>query len=203
MSRFSAQLLLFISVLALACSREEGRQGTEIPPLTAPPSAELGADFAPASGIYEVAGLTVEATSGQQRAIEGTIELDVKGAQYEVRFEFATTAPDFEEPVPVRIRGSGNGLIVGKLFTGTTEEWMSLAAPPDALGALDEVKLPAQVGWRMHSASQASFDADGALHVLLQNYPAPGQHYRPTMTVLAGRRAAKEHAGLPPPRKLE
>ena len=134
--------------------------------------------------------IKIEAKPKGPYLVSGTVELRVQGQHYEVSFELATTAPDLAEPVPVRVRGSGRGFIVGSVFTGTTEEWMTLEAPPEELGDLGEVELPARAGLKIVSTSQASFDEHGVFQILLQNYPAPGQKYLPSMTVLAGNRLA-------------
>ena len=142
------------------------------------------------SGSYAVQGLTVQALSGRQREIHGSFELRVnEGGRYEVAFELDTTAPDLPGDVPVQVRGSGRGFAVAGTFTGTTEEWMTLEPPAGGLAAADlSVPLPAAAGHKLVSISQASFDEDGVLHVLLQNRPKDSESYEPSMTVLAGRR---------------
>lgn len=175
MLRPSLFALVYLAVLP-GCER------AETPPVAAPPASLIDAEAV--SGTYEVRGVTVQASTGRQREIAGTLELGVEGARYEVGFDLGTSAPDLEEPVPVRVRGTGRGLIVGEIFTGTTEEWMALDLPmEDAVG----VPLPANAGRKIVSTSQASIRDDGAFQILLQNYPGHGESYDPSVTVLTGR----------------
>jgi hypothetical protein len=159
------------------------------PPVSAPPPTSV---HGPAvSGSYAVHGITVQALSGTQREIDGTLALDVEGLHYQVSFELATTAPDLDGNVPVRVVGDGRGFVVGEVLTGTTEEWMTLV-PPE--GGLEEVELagqqlPKRAGRKLASTSHASFNEDGSFEIVLQNYPGPGEDYEPSMTVLTGRRS--------------
>jgi len=159
-------------------------------PVEAPPPALIAANEA-RSGSYDVSGVTVQAMSGEQREISGTLKLDVEGERYEVEFELETTAPDLEGQVPVSVKGGGRGFIVGGVFTGTTSEWMALV-PSGGLDevALHDVDLPAKAGRKLVSTSQASFDPDGTMNILMQNYPGSGEHYEASMTVLEGRRVS-------------
>jgi hypothetical protein len=155
----------------------------------APPSAAALRARA-ASGIYAVSGVTVQAQTGRQREISGQLELRVEGDRYEVNFELSTTAPDATGEVPVVVRGSGRGFVVGGVLTGTTEDWMTLATDAETLADVDlDVTLPANAGLKIVSSSQASVDAEGGLEIVLQNQPPPdGPPYDPSVTVLAGQR---------------
>ena len=142
------------------------------------------------SGTYTVKGVTVQAVSGRQREISGTLGLRIEQGRYDVEFELETTAPDLEGNVPVQVRGGGRGLLVGNILTGTTEQWMTLVPPPGGLEAIDlTAALPEQAGHKIVSASRASFDDDGAFEIVIENYPAPGEQYEPSMTVLTGHRS--------------
>lgn len=159
-------------------------------PVSAPPPSSI--DAATVSGRYAVRGITVQALSGQQREIDGTLELEAGGARYQVSFELDTTAPDLPGAVPVRVVGSGRGFLVGDVLTGTTEEWMTLVPPEGGLEALvlEDVTLPAKAGRKIVSTSRASFGEDGSFEIVLENYPAAGADYEPSMTVLTGHRIA-------------
>jgi hypothetical protein len=178
-----------LSFAAIAVGTGLALQGcgqAETPGVSAPPPlVPSGVDAAEVSGTYVVRGVTVQAQTGQQREIEGTLQLSVDGNRYDVSFDLATVAPDGGEPVPVQVRGTGRGLVVGGIFTGTAEEWMSLAIPMEESAG---VALPEQAGREIVSTSQGSFDADGSFHVLLQNELRRGEGYAPSITVLAGRR---------------
>lgn len=170
-------LALLSSLALLGCGP------TAEPDVAAAPAPQLDPTL---SGTYVVEGVTVQALTGRQRPIDGTLELAVRGDRYEVSFELDTTAPDRDEPLAVRVRGTGRGFVVGDVLTGTTEEWMSLAiAPEDSAG----VVLPDAAGIEIVSSSQGSFEPDGSFQVMLQNEPRPGQDYVPSVTVLHGRRA--------------
>ena len=199
MGRFEGVWLSVLSLASLATfacgpsGREETPTGDAAPAAAAEQAR---------SGSYEVEGLTVQALTGRHRQISGQLRLEVKGERYEVDFDLRTMAPDFEEEVPVRIRGTGRGLIIGKVFTGTTEEWMALVPPPGGLEKVElrDAKLPGKAGRKIVSTSQASFDETGAFHIVLQNYPGPDERYEPSMTVLEGRRTdALRQAGASPP----
>jgi hypothetical protein len=177
--------LVILSAVVLAC----GDPGPP-PAVSAPPPTSI--DGGLVSGSYAVHGITVQALSGTQREIDGTLALDVQDVRYEVNFELATTAPDLPGDVPVRLVGDGRGFLVGDVLTGTTEEWMSLVPPDGGLEeiALADVNLPEKAGRKLVSTSHASFRDDGSFHIVLQNYPGPGEDYEPSMTVLTGKRVA-------------
>lgn len=178
MSRPSPLALLWLALL-VGCER------AETPPVAAAPRVDIDAEAV--SGTYQVRGVTVQASTGRQREIAGTLELGIDGARYEVRFDLGTDAPDLDDPVRVRVRGTGRGLIVGDIFTGTTEEWMALDLPMEESAG---VPLPANAGRKIVSTSQASLGDDGVFQILLQNYPGVGESYDPSVTVLEGRRIA-------------
>jgi len=178
--RFSFALAIVSSLALLACERESP------PDVAAAPPAPVAPLDPARSGTYAVQGVTVQALTGSQRKIGGTLELEVRGDRYEVSFDLDTTSPGHDEGVPVHVRGTGRGFMVGDVLTGTTEEWMSLAVPPEESAG---IVLPDAAGIAIVSTSQASFDTDGSVQVLLQNDPRPGQDYVPSVTVLAGRRA--------------
>ncbi len=182
---------------ALACGSSESRAPLAGGMPFAPVSA---ADAAARSGSYELEGVTVQAESGLQREIQGNLQLTVReDGRYQVAFELDTTAPDLPGNVPVQVRGSGQGFVVGGILTGTTEEWMTLEPPPGGLDAVDlTAELPARAGRKIVSTSQASFDAQGVIRIVLQNQSGRGE-YEPSVTVLAGRRAGSPPAVAAPP----
>ena len=48
---------------------------------------------------------------------------------------------------------------------------------------------PEAANSKLVSTSRGSFDEDGAFEIVIENYPAPGERYEPSMTVLTGYRA--------------
>jgi hypothetical protein len=192
--RWSLLLVLPLS-LGLVGLAACGPGGGTPPVEAAPPPSAI--DASAVSGRYEVRGVTVQAQSGRQREIAGTLELEVTDLRYEVRFDLGTTAPDLPGSVPVGVRGSGRGIVVGDILAGTTEEWMALVPPEGGLDAvaLRGTALPRRAGRKIVSASRASFESDGSFEIVLQNYPAPGEDYEASMTVLAGTRI--DAAGAP------
>ena len=180
-----------LSAFAIAC----GDAGPP-PPVSAPLPTSI--DGPAVSGSYAVHGITVQALSGEQREIEGTLALDVQDVRYQVSFELATTAPDLPGEVPVRVAGNGRGFLVGEVLTGTTEEWMTLVPPEGGLEevVLADVELPEKAGRKLVSSSHASFNEDGSFEIILQNYPGAGEDYDPSMTVLTGQRLEAAAAGL-------
>ena len=182
-----ACVLILVPLVAFACG-PSGREPGQTPPVEV--SSLSAAKQQALSGTYRAHGLTVQARSGLHREVSGTLELEVAEGRYQVQFDLATTAPDFEEEVPVRVRGTGHGFLIGDIFTGTTEEWMALDPAQERLDGvrLRGVELPAKAGRKIQSTSQASFDTDGTFHVVLQNYPGPGEQYESSTTVLEARR---------------
>ncbi len=180
MQRLPRVGLAALAVLVSGC----GPAGTEGGRDVAARGSMSLVDAAAASGVYEVRGVTVQSLTGRQRAIAGVLNLGVEGERYRVSFELDTTAPEVGSEASVRVRGDGRGFIVGRIFSGTTEQWMSLKGP----AAARDRPLPPGVGLKLVSSSQASFDDAGVFQILLQNQPAPGQRYTPSITTLAGRR---------------
>ena len=148
---------------------------------TVDPNAITLKDSQAASGIYEVNGVTVQAANGRQRTVAGTIWLRVEGSRYAVGFELDTTVPGTEESTPAEVTGTGSGMIVGGIFTGTTAEEVS-GTDPKTGGRLDGA------GLKIVSTSRARFDESGLFEIHLQNSPVEGQDYSPSVTVLSGRR---------------
>jgi hypothetical protein len=180
--------------MALGCGDAGPKAVGPSPGVSAPPPTSI--DGPAVTGSYVVRGITVQALSGQQREIGGTLELEAGEARYEVSFELDTTAPDLPGNVPVRVVGTGRGFLVGDVMTGTTEEWMTLVPPEGGLGevVLEGVALPAKAGRKLVSTSRASFGEDGSFEIVLENFPAADEDYEPSMTVLTGRRATEGSA---------
>jgi hypothetical protein len=171
--------VVFALLLAVGCTPDDGT----IQPIAAPPPT--GVDAEAVSGTYEVQGVTVQALTGRQRSIQGTLELDVDGPRYEVSFELDTTAPDLADPTPVHVRGNGRGFVVGGILTGTNEAWMTLEVPVEEAGGRT---VPSGTGRKIVSSSQGSFDENGVFQVVLQNDAGADRNYHPSVTVLAGHR---------------
>ena len=149
----------------------------------ADPNAIVLQDSRTASGTYDVSGVTVQAASGVQREVSGTIWLRVEGVHYAVEFKLDTTAPESEDPAPVQVTGIGNGVIVAGIYTGTTAEQIS-GTDPETGEPVDAARL------KIVSTSRAHFDEAGLFRIHLENSPYEGQHYSPSMTGLSGRRIA-------------
>jgi hypothetical protein len=172
-----------------------GPSASELADVAAQPPPSVEALRARASaGSYAVRGVTVQARTGSQREIAGDLALRIDGDRYEVDFELSTTAPDLEGNVPVVIRGTGRGFLVGGLFTGTTEEWMHLQTDATTLAEVDlGATLPARAGIKIVSSSQGRVSPEGVLQIVLQNEPAPGgARYVPSVTTLEGRRLPED-----------
>ena len=153
--------------------------GETSPTYVADPRAIALKDSREASGTYEVSGVTVQANNGRLREISGTIWLRVDGPRYAVEFNLDTTVPDSEKPA--QVTGTGSGMIVGGVFTGATAEEIS--------GTNPETGEPLETGGlKIVSTSRAHFDESGVFEIQLQNAPAEGQDYSPSITGLSGRR---------------
>lgn len=141
-------------------------------------------DAAAASGVYAMHGVTVRASEGAIREIDGTMRLHIEGESFSASFELDTTYPGPEESFPATVVGWGQGMVVGDSLAGTIS---STVARTQTEGEPRPARLPVEELVVM-SSSVARFTADGGLQVELQNHPGIGQDYSPSVTVLEGKR---------------
>ena len=167
---------------------EEEIAVAEVEPAPGRPPGTGALDPEQLSGVYTVEGVTVQADHGQLRKISGTVYLAAEGETYRTRVELDTTFPG-EGEAPARVRGTGKGMIVGEQLAGVMENQMWRQ------GAEALVATPLTV----FSSTVATFEPDGRLRIQIQNDPAPGQDYSPSITVLRGRRTGPLPAGELPP----
>jgi hypothetical protein len=172
-----------LAALLLACSPEP-QPGTEA--TTEAPG--IPADATPISGIYDVRGSTVPVNGGDAREIAGTVILREVGSHYSATFKLDTTFPGAAEPLAADVIGSGEGTISGRTLTGSTKTQLVVATVPGV--DPDFAFIPRIVGARIVSSSVTELAPDGGVVIELQNRPAEGEDYQPTVTRLSGIRVA-------------
>jgi hypothetical protein len=152
--------------------------------------AATAVDAVPIAGMYEVTGTTVTEATGQRREIAGTVILARDGSRYTATFQLNTTYPGPEAAVPAEVIGKGEGTIEGRTLSGTAATQLVVSTVPGVDPGFAFV--PRMVGTRIVSSSTAAIQEDGAMVIEIENRPAPGEDYTPTVTRLRGRRV---HAG--------
>jgi hypothetical protein len=143
---------------------------------------------APISGMYDVAGVTTETASGQQRKISGTIILAEEGPRYTATFHLATTFPGGDQPLPAEVIGKGEGTIEGRTLTGTSHTQLVVGTVPGVDPGF--AFIPRMVSTRIVSTSVTRIAPDGAVEIELANAPEGDEDYSPTRTVLTGKRVS-------------
>ena len=138
------------------------------------------------AGTYEVSGETESLVRDERRRVAGTVILAVEGDHYTTTFDLKTTFPGRDEELTADVIGSGDGRVEGGTLTGTAEMQLIVSTVPgvDTRFAF----IPRIVGARVQSASVATFDADGRIHVEIDNTAAVGEdNYQATRTILEGK----------------
>jgi len=153
-------------------------------------AAEGAADaLAPgaASGRYRVSGETIDKATGARRAISGSILVQHEGEAYTASFELRTVLPGPQaSPAQAQVLGTGSGKVEGRMLRGTASTQILSSSVPGVDAGF--VGMPRQVSARIRSSSVAEIGPDGSIEIEIDNDPAEGDAYRPTHTVLKGRR---------------
>ena len=167
------------------------------------PEAEPGAEGeaavppAPISGMYEVSGVTVVTHTGDKREISGKIILAEDGDAYIATYSLTTLYPMGAENLPAEVIGKGEGTIDGRKLEGTAATQLVIAMVPGVDPAFAFV--PRTVTTRLVSNSVTTIAADGTVTIKIENRPAEGEQYAPTITTLHGRRTSAAGIGNIPP----
>jgi hypothetical protein len=165
------------------------------------PEAEPGAEGeaavppTPISGMYEVSGVTVVTQTGDKREISGKIILAEDGDAYTATYSLTTLYPVGPERLPAEVIGKGEGSIDGRRLEGTAATQLVIAMVPGVDPAFAFV--PRTVTTRLVSKSVTTIAADGTVMVKIENRPAEGEQYAPTITTLHGRRVSAPGAAPP------
>ena len=162
------------------------------------PAAGAGpADPAPpASGLYEMTGVTIDSTTGIQRPIHGTIVVRIDGGRYTTHFELATLFPG-GRATAAQVTGTGEGRVEGSRLVGEAHTQIAVTSAPGV--DVGFAYVPREVSPRIRSRSTAVFFADGSVRAEIENAAEEGSAYAPTKTTLVGYRRAAE-AAAPSPR---
>ncbi len=139
----------------------------------------------PEDGRYHVTGVTIDDSSGAQRPVQGTVNLQVEGSSYTTHFELDTLFPGSPD-LSAEVIGTGEGTVEGNRLDGTAELQIHASTVPgvDAGFAF----IPHAVSPRVESTSTAEFFADGSVRMEIRNRAAEGAEYTPTRTTLVGYR---------------
>ena len=189
---WSAQLasgVLLGTALALSACTGESESGSE-PAVAAAPAAPVA--LGDLSGIYRVAGTTVQQGGFDAREISGTVTLRVEGDQYTSSYNLKTTFPGREDDLIADVVGTGSGMVEGASFAGTSQTQLVIASVPGVDPSF--AFIPRVVGLRLTSTTLAHFEADGTVTMHSQNLPGEGEDYIRTRTTLTGERIAERAA---------
>ena len=166
------------AALLAACGEGEGAP---------PPPAPVPAQVTPLAGAYEVAGTTVDKTTGSERGLSGRLVVSTEGDTYGVVFDLTTTLVGSGEPQRAQLIGHGDGTIDARTLTGTAETQLIVALVPGVDAGFG--MMPHGVSTRISNRSLATIAPDGSVEIEIESDPAPGEtQYAPTRTTLRGRR---------------
>jgi len=141
----------------------------------------------PLAGAYEVAGTTVDKTTGSERGLSGRLVVSTEGDTYGVVFDLTTTLVGSGEPQRAQLIGHGDGTIDARTLTGTAETQLIVALVPGVDAGFG--MMPHGVSTRISNRSLATIAPDGSVEIEIESDPAPGEtQYAPTRTTLRGRR---------------
>jgi hypothetical protein len=163
------------------------------------PDAEPGAEGeaaappSPISGMYEVSGVTVVSQTGDKREISGKIILAEDGDAYTATYSLMTLYPVGGENLPAEVIGKGEGTIDGRRLEGTAATQLVIAMVPGVDPGFAFV--PRTVTKRLVSNSVTTIAADGMAMIKIENQPAEGEQYAPTITTLRGHRTSAAAIG--------
>jgi len=167
---------------------------------SSPPAAEETAtvEAVPIGGLYEVAGTTVDTTTGRKRDISGTVVLADRGDSYAASFHLETIWEGMDGILPADVIGKGSGTIEGRMLRGSAETQLVISTVPGIDPGF--AYIPRTTTTRLVSKSVTTIADDGTILILIENAPAAGEIYAPTRTTLHGTRigaAPLDGAGSP------
>ncbi|MBW2698725.1 MAG: hypothetical protein JRE70_19735 [Deltaproteobacteria bacterium] len=192
---FVASSLVLLAFVG--CERTDVQQPAANSP-TATASESTSPDVRLLSGRYLLQGVTVQASDGRSRPLSGTMELRVSGEEYTARFSTKTVLPGEIVPVPASVEGEGMGFVRGRSMVGSTTSRMRLDRGEDegtpGSGTAEEL--------RVISTALSEVAEDGSIVIRLQNEPAEGNDYSPSVSILNAHRIGDliDVAGGPPSR---
>lgn len=152
--------------------------------------AQRAGPATPASGVYQMTGVTIDRTTGIQRPIHGRVVITVSGGEYTSHFELSTLFPG-STATAAQVTGTGSGRVEGSRLVGEADTHLVVATAPGV--DVGFAFVPREVGPRIRSRSTAEFFADGSVRAEIENEAVEGSDYSPTKTTLVG--------GLLPERK--
>jgi hypothetical protein len=188
--------ILCLAGLALAaCGGSEAPVGQGEPGVTPPVGARADQGETSIAGLYEVAGMTTELESGDQRVIEGTIIMSQQGDQYTSTFSLRTMFPTPSGPIPAEVIGRGEGNIDGRVLTGTAETQIVMSTVPGVDSAFAYV--PRRVSERIVSSSVTKLTPDGRVTIEIRSESGRGSQYAATATLLKGELVSRPGRTVP------
>jgi hypothetical protein len=171
-------LLAASTSLLLACGEVEKPAVSAAPPVAPEPL----------SGLYEVSGVTVDKATGAERAVAGTVIVDVEGAAYTTTFDLATHLQVGGRAQRADLVGQGSGRVDDRTLEGTAETQLIVALVPGVDPGFG--LLPRHATAQIVNRSVAVIAPDGAVQIEIDSEATPGTDYAPTHTKLRGRRVA-------------
>jgi hypothetical protein len=149
----------------------------------------------PASGVYEMTGVTIDRRTGIQRPIHGTIVVRIEGARYTTHFELSTLFPG-SQATAAQVTGTGDGRVEGDRLVGQAHTQLAVTSAPGV--DVGFAYVPREVSPRILSRSTARFFADGSVRAEIENAAEEGSEYAPTKTTLVGYRRAEPEGRAAP-----
>jgi hypothetical protein len=152
----------------------------------------------PIAGLYEVAGTTIDTTTGRKRDISGTVVLADRGDSYAASFHLDTIWEGQDGILPAAVIGQGSGTIEGRILRGSAETQLVISTIPGIDPGF--AYIPRTTTTRLVSNSVTTISDDGSVLILIENSGAAGEIYTPTRTTLHGSRigaAPLEGVGSP------
>jgi hypothetical protein len=180
-TRLSLTALCAALLVSAACER--GPQTATEEPAAA---AEAAAEAAPIAGMYEVAGTTVETTTGSEREISGSVILADDGESYTATYHLTTVFEGTDGTLPTEVIGKGSGTIDGRTLVGSAETQLVISSVPGIDPGF--AFIPRTTTTRLVSKSVTTIAADGSVVIEIENSPALGEIYAATHTTLRGSR---------------
>jgi hypothetical protein len=181
-TRLSLATLCAALLVSAACERGP-QTATEEP---AAPDDATAAEVAPIAGMYEVAGTTVETTTGIEREISGSVILADDGESYTATYHLDTVFEGTDGVLPTEVIGKGSGAIEGRTLRGSAETQLVISSVPGIDPGF--AFIPRTTTTRLVSTSVTTIAADGSVVIEIENSPALGEIYAPTRTTLRGTR---------------
>ncbi|MGH0037191.1 MAG: hypothetical protein ACQGVK_19375 [Myxococcota bacterium] len=151
-----------------------------------PSSTRRGAAALEIGGAYHVTGVTISDESGDQRPIQGRVNVTITGDTYTTHFELKTLFPGADR-VAAEVIGTGEGTVDDHMLEGTAHLQIVASKVPGVDAGFS--MIPQGIGPKVASTSTAEFFDDGSVRIHIRNEADEGEtQYESTHTRLVGYR---------------